>query len=135
MKSLIVTAQEDNLEEVTAFVDEELKAFGCSKKIQMQIEIAIEEIFANIIHYAYHPELGDAEIRCEVLGDPLRVVIQFLDHGRPFNPLEKEDADTSVEALEQREGGLGIFLVKNNMDGVSYRYEDGSNILTVEKNL
>ena len=135
MKSLVVAAREDKLEEVTEFVDEELKSCGCGPRVQMQIEIAIEEIFANIANYAYHPVEGEAEVRCEVLDDPLRVVIQFLDNGRPFNPLEMEEADTSLEALEHREGGLGILMVKKNMDCVSYSYEDGKNILTIEKNI
>ncbi|MBQ3790259.1 MAG: ATP-binding protein [Lachnospiraceae bacterium] len=134
MKSLIVKAVEDNLEQVTAFVDEELEAYGCGSKVQMQIDIAIEEIFANIVNYAYHPVEGEAEVRCEVMDDPLRVIIQFLDNGKPFNPLDREEADISIKALEQREGGLGIFMVKKSMDGVRYSYENGKNILTIEKN-
>ena len=101
----------------------------------MQIAVASEEIFVNISSYAYDPSIGPAEVRCEVLEDPLRVVIQFLDHGKPFDPLAKEDADTSEEALFSREGGLGILLVKETMDDVSYTYQDGKNILTIKKNL
>ena len=56
-----------------------------------------------------------------------------MDDGVPFNPLEKEDADTSREALEEHEGGLGILLVKKNMDDVTYSYVDGKNILTILK--
>jgi len=101
----------------------------------LQLRLAVEEIFVNIASYAYSPEVGEAEIRCEVLEDPLRVVIQFLDSGTPFDPLAKEDADTSQEALMSREGGLGILLVKNTMDDVQYSYEDGKNILTILKKL
>ena len=134
MKSLVVTAVADNLEEITEFVNEELEQYGCGPRTQMQIEVAVEEIFANIVNYAYETE-GEAEIRCEVLEEPLRVVIQFLDDGKPFNPLEKEDADISSEALAAREGGLGILMVRKSMDGVRYSFEDGRNILTIEKNL
>ena len=63
------------------------------------------------------------------------MVIQFLDNGKPFDPLAKEDADISPEALEAREGGLGILLVKETMDDVRYVYEGGKNILTIQKNL
>ena len=70
-----------------------------------------------------------------MLDDPLRVVIQFLDHGKPFDPLAREDADTSEEALMERIGGLGILLVKETMDEVSYSYEEGKNILTILKKL
>lgn len=135
MKSLIVPATEDAIDEVQAFINEELVRCGCSEDIQGQIEIVVEEIFVNIASYAYNTDEGEAEIRCEVLEDPLRVTIQFLDHGKPFDPLAKEDADTSVEAIEAREGGLGILLVKKMMDDVQYSYQDGKNVLTLKKHL
>ena len=135
MESLVVPARVDQLDEVTSFVLDKLDAFGCPKKTQLQIRLAIEEIFVNISSYAYHPEEGMAEIRCEVLDDPMRVIIQFLDGGTPFDPLAREDADTSEEALMAREGGLGILLVKDMMDDVQYTYEDGKNILTIVKKL
>ncbi len=135
MKSLTVPANTQYLDEITSFVDAELEPFDCPMGTQMQIELAIEEIFVNIASYAYHSAAGETEIRCEVLQDPLRVVIQFLDSGKPFDPLAKEDADTSEEALMQREGGLGILLVKRTMDDVQYAYEGGKNILTIRKNL
>ena len=89
----------------------------------------------NIAHYAYHPDIGDATIRCQVGGDPLQVIIQFLDHGRPFNPLEREGPDTSLSAEDRDIGGLGILMVKKSMDQVEYAYEDGKNILTILKQM
>ena len=56
-----------------------------------------------------------------------------MDHGRPFNPLEKEDADITLSAEERDIGGLGILMVKKRMDAVDYKYEDGQNILTIQK--
>ena len=101
----------------------------------LQIRLAVEEIFVNIASYAYDPSVGPAEVRCEVLEDPLRVIIQFLDGGKPFDPLAREDADISEDGLMMREGGLGILLVKETMDDVSYTYENGKNILTILKKL
>ena len=135
MENLTVTAVVDNLDEVQSFVLKRLEKYGCDKKVLMQIRLAVEEIFVNIASYAYDPSVGPAEVRCEVLEDPLRVVIQFLDGGKPFDPLAREDADTSEEALMEREGGLGIFLVKETMDELSYEYKDGKNIFTVLKRL
>ncbi len=135
MNSITVPAEEDRLYEVTEFVDEQLAAYDCSPKMLMQIEIAIEEIFINIASYAYNPIVGETEVSCEVLQDPLRVVIQFLDGGKPFDPLAKEDPDRSEEAIDEREGGLGIYMVKESMDDVSYTFEDGKNILTIQKKL
>lgn len=85
--------------------------------------------------YAYKPVEGDATIRCEVGGDPLEVTIQFLDHGKPYNPLAKEDPDVTLSAEERGIGGLGIFMVKKSMDSLDYEYHDGKNILTIKKSL
>ena len=135
MESLTVTAVVENLDEVIAFVAKRLENYGCEHRTLMQIRLAVEEIFVNISSYAYDPAVGPAEVRCEVLEDPMRVIIQFLDGGKPFDPLAKEDADTSEEALMSRVGGLGILLVKETMDDVSYEYKDGRNVLTILKNL
>ena len=136
MESLTISAEVKNLDLVNDFVMGRLENSGCSNhKTLMQIRLAVEEIFVNIASYAYDPAIGPAEVRCEVLRDPLRVVIQFLDGGRPFDPLAKEDPDMSEEATMNRIGGLGIFLVKETMDDVTYEYKDGKNILTVLKNL
>ena len=135
MDSLTVSAKLEALDDVAAFVVSRLDSYGCSEDTQLQIRLAVEEIFVNITSYAYHPKEGKAEIRCEVLEDPLRVVIQILDSGKPFDPLAQETADTSEEALMGREGGLGILLVCSTMDNVSYSYENGKNILTILKTL
>lgn len=135
MKEIIVPAIPEELTTVQEFVTEQLEAVECPVKAQFQIELAVEEIFVNIVSYAYRPDVGEATIRCEVSEEPLRVCIEFQDHGKCFDPLAKEDADTSKDALVEREGGLGILLVKKSMDAVSYRYEDGKNILTISKNL
>ena len=135
MENLIVTAEVKNLDAVTDFVLQRPEIAACPKNTQLQLRLAVEEVLVNIASDAYDPAIGPAEVRCEVLDDPLRVVIQFLDHGKPFDPLAREDADTSEEALMERIGGLGILLVKETMDEVSYSYEEGKNILTILKKL
>ena len=135
MKELTVPATLEKLEEVQAFIEGELEKHGCPMKAAMQISIAVEEIYVNIAHYAYHPEIGEATVRIAVGGDPLQVTIQFLDSGKPFDPLAKPDADTTLSAEERDIGGLGILMVKRSMDDVAYEYKDGCNILTLKKRL
>ena len=125
MKSITVPATDNDPNPVMEFVREELEKHDCPPKAVFQIEVAIEEIMVNIVSYAGLTDDDGVEIRCEVLDDPLRVVVQFLDGGVPFDPLAKADPDTSPEAIEQRIGGLGIFMVKQMMDNVSYAYENG----------
>ena len=135
MKSITVPATDEDPNPVMEFVEEELSKHDCPSRALYQIQVAIEEILVNIVSYAGLANDDDVEVRCEVLDDPLRVVVQFLDGGVPFDPLAMEDPDTSPEATEEREGGLGIFLVKQMMDSVSYAYEGGKNTLTIRKNL
>ena len=135
MKNLIVEAKTDNLDEVTAFIDTELEEHDCSMKVQMRIDVAVEELFVNIAHYAYEPETGMAEIRIDFKNDPAAVVITFIDSGVPYDPLAKEDPDVSLSLEERKIGGLGIFMVKKSMDDMKYEYKDGKNVLTIVKNL
>ena len=104
-------------------------------KAMMQIDVAIDEIFSNISHYAYKPEVGPATVRVEVDENPLTVIITFIDHGVPYDPLSQEDPDVTLSAEEREIGGLGVFLVKKTMDYVNYEYKEGQNILTVKKNI
>ena len=135
METIIVPARTEELERVDAFVQGKLENCGCPARARMQVSLAVEEIFVNIASYAYHPETGEVEIGVDIAGEPPAVTIRFLDRGRPFDPLGKPDADVTLSAEEREAGGLGILLVKKSMDGVAYRYEDGKNILTIEKTL
>lgn len=135
MKELSIAATVENIEVVTDFVNEQLEALECPMKAQMQIDIAIDELFGNIAHYAYNPEVGSATVRVEVIDDPLSVVITFIDGGVPYDPLAAADPDTTLSAEDRAIGGLGIFMVKKSMDEITYRYENGSNILSIRKNL
>lgn len=135
MKTLEIEARRENLSQVLAFVDEQLEQADCPMRSQLQIDIAVEEIFVNIASYAYNPNVGAATILTEVEQDPLTVTLTFMDSGVPYDPLAKADPDVSLSAEERQIGGLGIFMVKKSMDEVRYRYENGQNILTLKKKL
>ena len=135
MRELTVDAIIENIEKVTDFVNEELEKLDCSPKAQIQIDVAIDELFGNIAHYAYNPNVGTATIRMEVVQDPMAVVLTFIDHGIPYDPLAKEDPDIKLSAEERKIGGLGIYMVKKSMDEITYEYKDGQNILRIKKNL
>lgn len=135
MAELTLQASLEKLDEVLAFVEENLEKNECPMKVLMQVQIAVEEIFVNIAHYAYDSGPGTATIRVEVGGDPLQVIITFIDQGIPYDPLKKEDPDVTLSAEERKIGGLGIFMVKKSMDDVKYEYTDGKNILTICKKI
>ena len=101
----------------------------------MIIDIAIEEIFANIASYTYGSNSGDATIQVSLNDNPLSVEVTFIDSGQEYNPLAKPDPNTSLALKERQKGGLGIFMVKISMDDMAYQYKDGKNILKIVKKI
>ena len=133
MKKITIPARIDQVDQVIDFVNEVLESHDCSMKTTMQIDIAVEELFVNIAHYAYAPGEGEATICCAVGGEPRSVEISFIDSGTPYNPLLREDPDVTLEAEDRDIGGLGIFMVKKSMDDMRYEYADRQNRLTIRK--
>ncbi|MBE5782596.1 MAG: ATP-binding protein [Clostridiales bacterium] len=135
MKEITVAATVENINTVTDFVEEQLEALGCPMKARMQINIAIDELFGNIAHYAYAPGVGEATVQVEAAENKRFVSITFIDGGVPYDPLAAADPDTGLSAEERDIGGLGIYMVKKSMDAIAYRYEGGKNILTIRKKI
>lgn len=104
------------------------------------VRLVVEELVMNIVDYAYQEVTdGNAAVAdyldVEIGRDEESITLRFRDGGKPFNPLAKEQPDTSLPLEERRIGGLGIFLVIQKMDAVGYEYADGENVLTVTKKL
>lgn len=135
MNILTIPAERDRLDQVQDFIDQNLAGVEYSPEAQIQLQIAVEELFVNIASYAYAPGHGDAVIGCRVEEDPPSIIVQLRDWGKPFDPLAKKDADVTLSAEDRDIGGLGIYMVKNSMDAVDYKREDGQNVLTIRKNL
>lgn len=123
----------EKLPEVLSFVEQQLETTGCPLKSRMQIAVAVEELFVNIASYAYGEEPGDVVIRMETENNPDAVRITFIDNGKPYDPLSREDPDVTASAEDRPIGGLGVYMVKKTMDDVRYEYRDGQNMLTIRK--
>ena len=123
----------DQLDEVLAFVTDQLDQLDCPPKHRIQIEVAVEELFVNIASYAYRPGTGTADVTVEAFDNPKTVEITFKDSGVPYDPLAKQDPDISLSADDRQIGGLGIFMVKKTMDDMRYEYKDNQNVLTIRK--
>ena len=156
----IFDATDENMGPVNDFVHAMLPE-NCPVEILNKLDLAVEEVYINIAHYAYKPVDGTVEISCtldeaaqaaagegqpggtgeqETRGQEAspgktapRLTICFKDRGKPFDPLAREDPDITLSAEDRGIGGLGIFLTKKFMDSVTYAYEDGQNILTMSK--
>ena len=133
MPEMEFKASLQQLGNVLGFVDEQLEICGCPVKTAMQIDVAVEEIFVNIASYSYPDSEGKMLLSFDSRDGT--AVIRFSDSGIEFNPLAKDDPDVTLSAQERQIGGLGIYMVKKSMDDISYKYEDGRNILTISKKL
>ena len=132
----IVDAQIEKLPEIMEFVDSLLEKNGATTAAKSQIDVAVDEIFSNIAFYGYSKDRqGKAKISVIMSKDNTEMTLIFEDKGKPFNPLEKADPDTSLSLEEKSIGGLGIFIVKKTMDKVDYVNENGHNILTIVKKI
>ena len=132
MNEMKITADDKNMDSVNDFIHSCLPE-DCSPLLINKIDLAVEEIFVNIAHYAYKPDVGEAWISASFIDNVLTIV--FKDRGKEFNPIAKKDPDITLSAEERDIGGLGIFLTKKFMDSVEYEYTDGQNILTIKKEI
>lgn len=129
-RTIELEAQTEKLNTLLELLEEDLKKASCPQETRTVVEICAEEIFVNIASYAYEEENGVARIEEKI--EERQISLCFQDRGKPYNPLEKKDPDTTLSAEERQIGGLGIFMVKNMMDNVEYAYEDGWNRLTMK---
>ena len=130
-----VNADVNELQRVLNIVEGCVQEIDCSPKALMQINVAVEEIFVNIAHYAYSGKIGEAVIEVEIDDEPKTVTITFIDSGVKYDPLAKPDPDVTLSAMDRQIGGLGIFMTKKFMDKLSYEYRDGQNVFAMKKNL
>ena len=135
MYELKIEAVPDRVDEVTDFLDEIMQQLDVPVKIQVQLDIAAEEIFVNIASYGYPDRIGNARIVVNFPEDHSYISVCFIDRGLYYDPLNKQDPDITTGLEERQVGGLGIFMVKQSMDDMTYEYKDGCNMLTIRKNL
>lgn len=135
--SLTVPADVNELPRVNEFIHTELDRRLCPLRVQHQLDIAVEELFVNVAHYAYPnatPENpGTAHVSYTYSADPLSITVDIIDDGIPYNPLAKPDAVTPDDIAEVPIGGLGILMAKRSVDEIRYERIDESNVVTIVK--
>ena len=116
------------------FIEAVAERLGIEPSTALQLQLAVEEAVVNVMDYAYPPDsVGEVSVATTSDGQCLKIVI--TDSGIPFDPTEQEKADISLSVEERQIGGLGILLVNEIMDTVSYERKDGKNVLTLTKQL
>ena len=127
----------NNLHEVTrfsAFITSATEKLGIEKSLARQLRLAVEEAVVNVIEYAY-PAGKEGDITVKIMSDGNTLRFQIIDAGVLFDPTMKERADTTLSAEDRQIGGLGILLVRELMDSINYERIEGTNVLTLIKNL
>ena len=131
---LTLNNQVEQISLLAGFIDTIVDEAGIDPSLSMNLNLALEEAVTNVVLYAY-PEgtEGSVDIDAQIMDNVITFTI--TDSGVPFDPTQKEDADITLSAEERPIGGLGIFLVKQLMDSVSYQRTSGKNVLVMSKNI
>jgi len=133
-KELKLKNQVGELERVNRFIEEIGNELGLSMELRMNMNLVMEEMVSNVIFYAYPKDVeGEIELEAEYDGNELCFVLS--DSGKEFDPTQKEDANPDINPTEREIGGMGIYIVKNIMNEVSYQRLEGKNLLTMKKNI
>jgi len=133
-KELRIMNQISELERVAQFIEEIGEELHLDMEMQMNLNLVMEEMVSNVIFYAY-PKESDSEIELLAKSDGKKLTFVLSDQGKEFDPTAKEDADPDVNPAEREIGGMGIFIVKNIMNHVTYQRLEGKNLLTMTKNI
>ena len=135
MAQIELESKLESLDTLNDFVHQIIQNSPCTEQQQIQIDLVVEELFVNIVNYAYPDSMGMVQVECKLSGDAGQVIIQFKDQGIEFNPLAKKEIDVHDRFERRPVGGLGIYLAKKYTNSIEYERAEGSNVLTIMKNL
>ena len=133
-KEIVINNQIEELERLAVFVEGVAEELGLDPELTMNLNLALEEVVSNVILYAYPREMGE-KITIMAHCDSHNLVFTINDKGKEFDPTKVEEADITLSAEDREIGGLGIYIVKNIMNEVTYQRLDGKNILTLKKTI
>lgn len=134
MKTEIVL--KNNIREIPRmeeFVNQAGTAAGVAPERIDMLVLAVEEAMTNVINYAYGDREGEIILTAERQGNA--IVFEIKDQGKAFDPTQVGEPDVSLPAAEREPGGLGLFIIRKLMDGVHYRREQDTNVLTLTKQI
>jgi serine/threonine-protein kinase RsbW len=133
-KEIRIKNRVEELERVNAFIEEIGEELELSMEMQLNLNLVMEEMVSNIIFYAY-PEGTEAEIELKAESDGKELTFVLTDQGREFDPTLTDDVDMDTNPAERDLGGMGIFIVRNIMNNVTYQRLEGKNLLTMKKSI
>ena len=133
-KEISIKNRMEELARVNLFIEEICEELGLDMELQMNLNLVIEEMVVNVISYAY-PEGTEANIELKAESNGKELTFVLSDRGREFDPTLSESPDMNVNPAERELGGMGIYIVKNIMNEVTYQRLEGKNLLTMKKDI
>lgn len=133
-KEIVIKNEVEELDKLAAFVEEVASELGLEPELEMNLNLALEEVVSNVILYAY-PKKEEGSVMIAANGDGKSLVFTITDKGKEFDPTKVEEADITLSAEDRQIGGLGIYIVKNIMNEVTYQRLEGHNVLTLKKTI
>ena len=133
-KGIVLSNDTQEVPQLNAFVEEVCQTVGFSQPVMMQIKLAIEEAVVNVMKYAY-PSGHRGEVTIEAASNDVRLKFTIIDSGKPFDPTVQSEVDTSLSAKQRKIGGLGIHIMRQNMDSINYERMGNLNVLTLRKKI
>ncbi len=132
--SVKITNKRPEIARLTGIIEEFMDINDVPMSVSFAIDLALDELLTNVISYGF-PDNGDHEIDVNLQLSDEEITVRLIDDGIPFNPLEQEDADTTLSVEEREIGGLGIHLVKKTMSSIEYQRTGNKNILIFKKTI
>ncbi len=129
--NMTYSAELRSLSDFMMLLEKALEAGSFTAQQKLRFCVAAEEIFVNIVNYAYPEKPAEIAVSLELMSNPTMLHLRFTDSGVPFNPLEHTLPDTALTAENRLPGGLGIFLARMGTTSLKYVRESDKNILTL----
>ena len=133
-KSIVLPNDTQEVPRLNAFVEEVCQTVGFDSNDTLLITVAVEEAVVNVMKYAY-PQGKSGDVTIEAASNDVRLKFTIIDSGKPFDPTVQAAVDTSLSAMERKIGGLGIHIMRQNMDSINYERIDNLNVLTLRKKI
>ncbi|MBR4730908.1 MAG: SpoIIE family protein phosphatase [Prevotella sp.] len=133
-KSIVLSNDTQEVPRLNAFVEEVCQTVGFDDIVTMKVNVAIEEAVVNVMKYAY-PSGHRGDVTIEAASNDILLKFTIIDSGKPFDPTVQAEIDTTLPAKERKMGGLGIHIMRQNMDSMNYERMDNLNVLTLRKKI
>ena len=133
-KSIVLPNDTQEVPRLNSFIEEVCHTVGFDENVTMQVKVAVEEAVVNVMKYAY-PTGQHGDVTIEASSNDVRLKFTITDSGTPFDPTVQSEADTTLAAKERKIGGLGIHIMRQNMDSINDERVDNKNILTLRKKI